>query len=89
MGPLDRTHHPPGRGGDWGGVATWWSLFGELPGHVTPTVVLADGVRPPVLRLARLWACEWHAVAQAATVQVAGERFDIPFTEPFYRRQHP
>ena len=79
--------HPQGRGGDWGGVVTWWLLFGEVPGSATPSVTLADGTRPPVLRLGRLWACEWRSVAQPATVRHAGgERFDVPFTEPFYRR---
>jgi hypothetical protein len=80
---------PQARGGEWGGVATWWLIYGELPGSMTPSVVLADGTRPPVLLLGRLWACEWRAVAQMATVHVEGERFDLPFFEPFYLRQDP
>lgn len=80
---------PQARGGDWGGVATWWLIYGELPGHATPVVELADGTRPPVLRLERVWACEWHAVAQLATVHVEGERSELPFAEPFYRRKRP
>jgi hypothetical protein len=77
---------PQGRGGEWDGVETWWLLYGELPGTATPSVVLANGTRPPVLRLGRLWACEWHAPAQPVTVRVAGEQYDLPFTEPQYRR---
>lgn len=77
---------PQARGGGWGGVATWWLIYGELPGSATPSVVLADGTRPPVLLLRRLWACEWRAVAQPATVHVEGERFDFEFAEPYYRR---
>lgn len=76
---------PHARGGEWGGVATWWLVYGELPGSTAPSVVLADGTRPPVLLSGRLWACEWHAAAQPATVCVEGERFDLPFHEPFYR----
>ncbi|MEU4221131.1 hypothetical protein [Actinoplanes sp. NPDC026623] len=70
----------------WGGVTAWWLVYGELPGSTAPSVVLADGTRPSVLLLGRLWACEWHTVAQPATVCVDGERFDLPFREPFYRR---
>jgi hypothetical protein len=80
---------PQARGGGWGGVATWWLIYGELSGGTTPSGVLADGTRPPVLLLGRLWACEWRAVAQMATAHVEGERFDFPFFEPFYRRQRP
>jgi hypothetical protein len=77
---------PQTRGGEWGGVATWWLIYGELPGSDTPGVVLADGTSPPVLRLGRVWACEWRAVAQLATVRVEGEQFDLAFVEPRYRR---
>lgn len=59
---------PHARGGEWGGIATWWLVYGERPGSTTPSVVLADGTRPSLLLLGRLWACEWHAVAQSATV---------------------
>jgi hypothetical protein len=77
---------PQARGGEWGGVATWWLIYGELPGNVIPHVVLADGTYPPVLRLGRVWACEWRAVAQPATVHVGGEQFNLAFAEPQYRR---
>jgi hypothetical protein len=79
---------PRGRGGGWDGSAVWWLLYGELPDDATLAgVVLADGSRPPVLRLGKMWACEWESVAQPATVCVAGDRFDVPFTEPHYRRR--
>ncbi|GAA0561641.1 hypothetical protein GCM10010172_51060 [Paractinoplanes ferrugineus] len=78
---------PQARGGEWGGVATWWLVFGEAPAGTTPAVTLADGTRPAVLRLGRLWAGEWCAVAQAVTIHVGQERFDPPFSEPFYRRR--
>lgn len=77
---------PQGRGGEWGGVATWWLIYGELPGGATPSVVLADGTSPPVLRLGRVWACEWRTAAQPATVRVRGEQFELAFAEPQYRR---
>lgn len=77
---------PQARGGAWGGVATWWLVYGELPGEATPSVGLADGTCPPVLRLGRVWACEWRSVAQPVTVSVASERFDFAFAEPQYRR---
>lgn len=77
---------PQARGGEWGGVATWWLIYGELPGSAAPSVVLADGTRPPVILLARVWACEWRAVAQPATVRVEGEQFNFVFAEPQYRR---
>jgi hypothetical protein len=80
---------PQGHGGEWRGVTTWWLLHGELPGATTPTVELTDGTHPPVLLLGRLWACEWHAVAQPVTVRVEGERFELPFAEPHYRRPEP
>jgi len=78
---------PQARGGEWGGTSTWWLIYGEVPaGSGTPSVALADGTRPPVLLLGRLWACEWRAVAQPATVRVGREQFHIPFAEPEYRR---
>ena len=80
---------PQARGGEWGGAVTWWLIYGEVPGRSTPTVVLADGSRPPVAVVGRLWACQWRAVAQPATVHVDGHQFDLPFAEPFYRRQRP
>jgi hypothetical protein len=77
---------PQARGGEWGGVETWWLLYGELPGSATPTVVLADGTRPPVLVLEQVWACEWRAVAQPVSVRVGAEEFDFALAEPQYRR---
>ena len=64
-----------------------WLLYGELPDDAAANVVLADGSQPPVLSLGQLWACEWESTAQPATVHVAGNWFDIPFTEPHYRRR--
>lgn len=78
---------PQARGGEWGGGATWWLVYGELPTGATPEVELADGTRPPVPRVGRLWAAEWHSVAQPATVHVGAQRFDLPFFEPHYRRR--
>jgi hypothetical protein len=81
------TYHRQARGGGrWDGVATWWLLYGELPEHATPSVVLADGQRPVVLRVGRVWACEWVTEAQPATLQLGGEQVTFPFTEPHYRR---
>ncbi|GID58096.1 hypothetical protein Aco03nite_065000 [Actinoplanes couchii] len=77
---------PQARGGAWSGTPTWWLVYGELPGSVAPTVELADGTRPPVLVLGRVWACEWRTHAQPGTVRVEGEQFELPFAEPFYRR---
>ncbi|MGK5683103.1 hypothetical protein [Actinoplanes sp. URMC 104] len=77
---------PHARGGAWGGTTTWWLVYGELPGSTAPTVELADGTRPPVLQVGRVWACEWHAAAQPVSVHVENERFDLPFIEPSYRR---
>jgi hypothetical protein len=79
---------PQARGGEWGGVSTWWLVYGELPraGPATPGVVLDDGTRPPVHVLGRVWAGEWQAVAQPVTVRVAEHRFVLPFREPMYRR---
>ncbi|MCU7729110.1 hypothetical protein ODJ79_35810 [Actinoplanes sp. KI2] len=77
---------PQARGGGWDGGPAWWLVHGELPGRATPSVVLADGSRPPVRSLGRVWACEWFSPAQAATVRVAGEQFTLPFAEPYYRR---
>jgi hypothetical protein len=79
-------YQPQARGGDWDRGPTWWFVYGELPGRATPSVVLADGKRPPVLLLGRVWACEWLSEAQPATVHVEGKQFNLPFTEPFYRR---
>ncbi|MEU7905772.1 hypothetical protein [Actinoplanes sp. NPDC049118] len=79
---------PQGRGGEWGGVSTWWLLCGEVPDDTTPTVVLEDGTRPPVHVLGRVWACEWRAAAQPVTVHVAGQQFTPPFAEPMYRRSY-
>ena len=78
---------PQARGGGWDGTRVWWLLYGELPDDAAANVVLADGAQPPVLSLGQLWACEWESAAQAATVHVAGNKFDIPFTEPHYRRR--
>lgn len=69
---------PHVRGGSRRGVVTWWFSYGELPGSAAPSVVLADGTRPPVLLLGRVWACEWRAVAQPGTVLVEGKPFDLP-----------
>jgi len=81
------TLQPQARGGEWGGVTTWWLIHGELPEDgETPTVVLADGARPVVHLLGRVWACEWQAAAQPLTVHVGGRQFDLPFTEPHYLR---
>ncbi|MFF5085398.1 hypothetical protein ACFY36_50875 [Actinoplanes sp. NPDC000266] len=79
------TAQPHARGGDWDGAA-WWMVYGELPGEEAPDVVLTDGSRPPVRVLGRVWACEWHAVAQPVTVRLPGQQFVLPFTEPAYRR---
>ncbi|GAA3344763.1 hypothetical protein GCM10020358_49300 [Amorphoplanes nipponensis] len=73
-------------GARWDGVATWWLLYGELPEDSTPIVVLADGQRPAVLQVGKVWACEWVSIAQPATLHLAGEQITFPFTEPFYRR---
>ncbi len=76
---------PHARGGEWDGVAAWWMVYGELPGEQAPDVVLTAGTRPPVQVLGRVWACEWHAVAQPATVHLQGQQFVLPFAEPAYR----
>jgi hypothetical protein len=80
------TYQPHARGGDWDGARAWWLLHGELPGRVTPRVVLSDGTRPPVHVLGRVWACEWLSEAQPATALVEREQFNLPFAEPLYRR---
>jgi hypothetical protein len=78
---------PQARGGGGDGPATWRLVYGELPRDVdvTPGVVLEDGTRPPVHVLGRVWAGEWHAVAQPVTVRVAGQEFVLPFHEPRWR----
>ncbi|MBU2664512.1 hypothetical protein KOI35_13495 [Actinoplanes bogorensis] len=81
------SRQPQSRGGDWGGAA-WWLLYGELPADGTaPRVELQDAAQPPVLVLGQVWACEWHAVAQPATVHIAGQQVVLPFAEPRYRRE--
>lgn len=82
---------PQARGGQWGGVSTWWLVYGELPrtraaGAVIASVVLEDGTRPPIHVLGNVWGCEWRAVAQPVTVRVAEQEFILPFLEPMYRR---
>ncbi len=84
--PWSGLAQPQARGGAWGGITTWWLVYGEQPGSAVPTVVLADGTRPTVLQVGRMWACEWRAVAQPATVRVGGDQFDLEFAEPQYRR---
>ena len=61
-------------------------LYGELPGNTTASVTLADGRRPAVRRVGRVWACEWVSTAQPATLHLAGEHVTFPFTEPHHRR---
>lgn len=81
------TYQPQARGGGrWDGAPTWWFVFGELTGPATPSVVLADGKRPTVLLLGRVWACEWFSEAQSATLEVDGVQLRLPLGEPEYRR---
>lgn len=80
------TYHQQARGGGWDGTPAWWVLYGELPGDEAPSVVLADGHRPAVRVVGKVWAAEWRSVAQPATLHLAGVRYDFPFAEPRYRR---
>ena len=84
--PWRGVRRPQAWGGDWGGAPAWWMVYGELPGDAVPSVVLADGTCPPVVRVGQVWACEWRSAAQAASVRVDGERFAFAFSEPPYRR---
>jgi hypothetical protein len=81
------TFHQQAKGGGWDGRPTWWLIYGELPEHATPSVVLADGQRPSVVLLVgKVWACEWFSQPQPATLHMGGEQFAFAFAEPRYRR---
>ncbi|SNY43936.1 hypothetical protein [Paractinoplanes atraurantiacus] len=57
------TYHQQARGGR-GPEPAWWVTYGELTGDAAPSVVLADGRRPAVCVLGKVWACEWWSGPQ-------------------------
>ncbi|PPK97979.1 hypothetical protein CLV92_102130 [Kineococcus xinjiangensis] len=73
-----------GRGGSWDGSPTGWSLFGEVPegGGVDVHVRLTDGTEPTIHHIGWLWACWWHGLPQAASVEVGPRTISLPFTKP-------
>lgn len=55
-------------------------LYGDGRGG-SVTVILEDGVSPPILTFGPLWICEWLSTWQAADVTVGDESFRA-FADP-------
>jgi len=71
-------------GGPFDGAATWWLLVGELFEDAATEVVLADGRRPPVLQVGRVWACTWVSPLQSATVRRGTSELTFRYYRPSY-----
>jgi len=63
-----------------GGEPTWWLLYGEMPRVGDVRIHRPDGTLIPVRTLGRVWACEWHGVRQAVTVEIGDSShvYDFP-----------
>jgi hypothetical protein len=77
------TVHRLAKGG-WSDAPRPFVVYSELVPGLVPQVVLADGGRPPIVRLGRIWVCEWVSLPQPATVTVGAEEWVVPFD----RRPH-
>ena len=80
---------PQVRAGERDGTPAWSLLHGELPTLGDVTVVLADGTRPAVRTVGKVWGCEWHGLPQPATVHHGGVRIDLPVARPQRRWMRP
>ena len=71
-----------GRGARYDGRPGWFSAFGEVPPGAHVTVQLADGARPEVRHVGRLWGAQWFSVVQPVTVQVGAEVTTLAYRRP-------
>lgn len=68
--PWTGDHGWQGRGGSVDGGPATFSLIGELPAEGDVEVRLADGSRPAVHTVGKIWGATWHAAPQPVTVLV-------------------
>ena len=56
----------------------WRLVYSELPRDCSPSVVLVDGTKPPVVVLGGLWMAEWVGGGLPAQVTVGTDSWILP-----------